>query len=66
LVSKLSVSNYNNLEFIVGIAVSSQLFFLESNLSLMIGNILITIILFYITFFTISFFNKKFLNVKKN
>lgn len=64
LVSKLSVSNYNNLEFIVGIAISSQLFFLESNLSLIVGNILITIVLFYITFFTISF--KKFLDAKKN
>ena len=66
LVSKFSVSNYNNLEFIVGIAIATQLFFLESNLSLIIGNVLISIVLLYIIFFTISFFNKKFLNVKKN
>ena len=66
LVSKFSVSNYNNLEFIVGIAITIQLFFLESNLTLIIGNVLISIILLYIIFFTISFFNKKFLNVKKN
>jgi hypothetical protein len=66
LVSKFSVSNYNNLEFIVGIAITTQLFFLESNLSLIIGNILISIILLYIIFFAISFFNKKFLNARKN
>lgn len=66
LVSKFSVSNYNNLEFTVGIAIATQLFFLESNLTLMIGNVLINIILFYIIFFTILFFNKTILNVKKN
>lgn len=66
LVSKFSVSNYNNLEFIVGIAITTQLFFLESNLTLIIGNILVSIILLYTIFFAISFFNKKFLNVKKN
>jgi hypothetical protein len=60
LVSKFSVSNYNNLEFVVGIAITTQLFFLESNLSLVIGNILINIILLYIIFFAISIFNKKF------
>ena len=66
LVSKFSVSNHNNLEFIVGIAITAQLFFLESNFSLIIGNILINIMLFYIIFFAISFSFKQFLNVKKN
>jgi hypothetical protein len=66
LVSKFSVSNHSNLEFIVGIAITTQLFFLENNLTLIIGNVLFSIILLYIIFFTISFFNKKFLNVKKN